>query len=372
MYRKLPFLSITFLAIALLLTLSLPRKALPAYAATASHIVISEVQVGATVSTDEFVELYNPTNSNVDVTGWRLSKKTAGGTESDLVTDFPAKTINAHGFLLIAHTDYDDTPAEDITYSTAFSIANDNTVLLYNASDTVVDRVGLGTAGEFEGAAKTNPSSGDSVERKASSTSDATSLGVGGTEETAGNGEDTDNNSSDFVNRGTPQPQNTASALEPTGITPTLTPTGGPSGTNTPTPTGTVSPTGSPSVTPTVTNAPTHTPTLTPTVTHTVTPTQTPTTTVSPTNSPTLTPSQTPTNTPTPTVSSTGTPTPTTQATVTNTPTHTPTPTITPSGGVTLGTFIFPHKTIVCKVDVRVRMTRRFTLFIPVFTCSEV
>jgi len=47
---------------------------------TASHVVISEVQVGGTLVDDEFVELYNPTNSAISLSGWRLRRKTSTGT----------------------------------------------------------------------------------------------------------------------------------------------------------------------------------------------------------------------------------------------------------------------------------------------------
>lgn len=354
--KKLLSPSVFFLVLTLLLTAFISRSSF-VYAATASHLVISEVQIGGGVSTDEFVELYNPTNSNVDVTGWRLTKKTATGTESDLVLDFPAKTINAHGYLLLAHTDYDGTPVEDITYSDN-SVATNNSVLLYNASDVVVDKVGFGTATDVEGTGKTNPATNDSAERKASGTSDATTLAVGGTEETAGNGEDTDNNANDFVNRAEPQPQNISSSAEPvTEGTPTVTPTGSttPTVTQTVTPTGSITstPTGSPtatvSVSPTATVSVTNTPT--PTVTATGTPTQTPTATVSPTASVTVTATPSATKTPTPTL--------------------TPSPTGTPRG-VVFGTFIFPNKTIVCRADFKVRTSRLFIMYIPVFTCSQV
>jgi hypothetical protein len=252
-----------------------------ALAATATHIVISEVQLGVSGSpTNEFIELYNPTNSNIDVTGWRISKKPASGTpEADLVTDFPARTINAHGYLLLTHTDYTGAIGGDILYSTN-SVSNGNTITLYDSSDVVVDKLGLGSATDRENTAKTDPSTGDSVERKATSTSTGTTLAVGGTEEFAGNGEDTDNNSLDFVNRGTPQPQNSISALEPTVVgtgTPTPTPTGTatltPTGSISPTVTATLTPTSSPSVTVSVTSTVTPTATTTPSLTNTPTPT---------------------------------------------------------------------------------------------------
>lgn len=298
---------------------------------------------GATgATTNEFIELYNPTDTNIDLTGWKLTKKTSGGTETDIVADFPAKTINAKGYLLIAHTDYTGTPSSDISY-TDNSIATNNSILLYNASDSLVDKVGMGTATDFEDTAKTNPSSGDSIERKASSTSTSQTLGLGGTEETAGNGEDTDNNSVDFVNRGAPQPQSIMSPVEPLSITPT------------------------PSATPTITVTPTSTvtPTISATPTVSVTQTLTPSPTV--TLTPTLTsiPTSTPTVTPILTVTMTTTPTPSVAPTMPVSPTVTPKPL-----GNVIGRFILPNKTIVCRVNFKIRTGHFFIFYMPVVECS--
>ncbi|HEY6951864.1 MAG TPA: phospholipase D-like domain-containing protein, partial [Bacteroidota bacterium] len=92
-----------------------------------------------------------------------------------------------------------------------------NTTAITGKSDPdVVDFVGYGTANEYEGSGATGAlSNTTSAERKASSTSTTTTMGIGGTEETAGNGYDSNNNSADFTIRTGPQPQNSASATEP-------------------------------------------------------------------------------------------------------------------------------------------------------------
>lgn len=270
--------------------------------ATASHIVISEVQVAGVTANDEFVELYNPTNSAVDLSGWRLTKKASSGAQTSLVSTITG-SIPSHGFFLITpQTGYTGSVSADITYSSSASaavVAANNTVLLYSdAGTTLVDKVGMGTASDVEGTSTQVPDTGQSIERKANSASTVTSMTTRA-DKLLGNGEDTDNNATDFIVRTTSEPQNTNSSHEPVVETGTPTPTTTPTGTVTPTPTSIVTPT------PTSTPSATPTPTLTPTVTITPTPTATttpiPTITVTPTPTSTLTP--TPTSVlPTPTI----------------------------------------------------------------------
>lgn len=267
--------------------------------ATASHVVISEIQVGGVTAGDEFVELYNPTNAAIDLAGWRLTKKASSGAQTSLVSSMNG-SIPSHGFFLITpQTGYTGSVSADITYSSSSSAAvvtANNTVVLYSDSGTtVVDKVGMGTASDVEGASAGVPDNGQSLERKANSASTVASM-MTGADKLLGNGEDTDTNASDFAVRTTPEPQNSSSALEPVVVTGTPTPTN--TLTTTPTGTGTPTPTSSPSATPTVTPTVTLTPTATPTPTATVTP--------SPTNTPTPTSILTPTPTlsvfPTPTI----------------------------------------------------------------------
>ena len=69
------FLPATFflLFFAILFFLYLSRDSKKAQADTALHVVISEIQIGKTSApTDEFVELYNPTNVYINLQGWTL------------------------------------------------------------------------------------------------------------------------------------------------------------------------------------------------------------------------------------------------------------------------------------------------------------
>lgn len=259
LYKSLFTLFISFLGFTLFSPLQFVRAA-------ATHLVISQVQIhGISLAGDEFVELYNPTGSSVDMTGWKLKKKTSGGTESNLVASLSG-ALPSHKYFLITSPTYTGSATSDMGYSaTSSAIASDNTVLLYNSTDTgAVDKVGMGTAADFENTAIGNPADGGSVERKL--------------DDTSGHGTDTDNNSLDFSLLNVSTPRNSLTIVS----------------TPTPTATPTATPTSTPTVTPTVT--PTATPTSTPTVTPTATPTSTPTS--SPTATPTATPSPTPTSTP--------------------------------------------------------------------------
>ena len=210
-------------------------------------IVISEIQIAGATTTDEFIELYNPTSSPVDMEGWRLTKKTSTGSQSNLVSNISG-IIPAYGYFLITHPNYDDTTISDLPYSaTSNSISTNNSVILYSdAGVTIVDKIGMGDTIDVETVATENPTTDTSIERKAQSTSTTESMNVGGADEFAGNGEDTNNNLNDFLVRDIPQPQNSSSPIEIFGEEPTIAPTPEPTITPTPEPTESPAPTPDP------------------------------------------------------------------------------------------------------------------------------
>lgn len=179
-----------------------------------SHLVISEVQIGGTTSTDEFVELYNPSGDAVTMSDYRLAVKDSSGNETDLLDNFQNIQIDVSSYLLIAHADYAGAALRDLGYSGTSSIAADNTVLLYN-NGQLVDKLGFGAASDFYGAAyPVNPADGESLERKAVATSTAVTLAPGGAHNDQGNSFNSRDNSFDFVLRAAADPQNVDSGSE--------------------------------------------------------------------------------------------------------------------------------------------------------------
>jgi len=233
------------------------------------YVVISEIQIGGATANDEFVELYNATSTDVDLTGWKLRKKTSSGTESPLISSMSGM-IKAHGFFLITHPDVSGNYQYDNIYSSgSYSLSNNNTVILKNSSDTTIDLVGYGdSASDYETQPAINPAVGESIERKAFETSSVESMTVG-SDTTRGNSYDSNNNYNDLILRNIPNPQGTISDSENPEVE--VSPTPNLSETPTPTqePTSTLTPTEEPQ--------PSETPTPTPDeITSTPTPTETP------------------------------------------------------------------------------------------------
>jgi len=221
-------------------------------AQTATHVVISEVYGGGGNSgstiLDDFIELYNPTSSPIDISGWSVQYAAAatatGAISATNQTIVPASTtIKAHGYYLIQESAGTSTTAvalssPDLIGTIAISgttgkvfLVNNSTLLAAPAGgSTVVDFVAWGpTATPYEGTGPAPVASNTtSIERKASATSTATTMAAGGSEDLMGNGYDSDNNANDFFVPTAVNPQSSQSPIEPAiTVTPTLAATPG-------------------------------------------------------------------------------------------------------------------------------------------------
>lgn len=187
----------------------------PVSVSNVNHVVISEIQLTG----QDFIELYNSTDQAVDLTGWRLRKKTKTGTEYSVRVLGYNKTIPpipAHGYFLWENSDNGYAAGIGADDSSSATLAANNSVALLDANGNIIDSLAWGDSlinpfGEGEPIAIVLEGH-QSFERKAWSGSCIPPENVG---ELLGNGCDTDNNRSDFIIRNQSNPQNTASVTEP-------------------------------------------------------------------------------------------------------------------------------------------------------------
>lgn len=250
------FLTI-FTLIALLSLSTIPwaarlySRAAPIFTPAQDNVVISEFRSrGPLGASDEFVELYNPTNTPIAIGGWFIKSVSSSGS---MTTRFiiPAGTILQPGqYFLVATAISGITPIDGTLTA---GIADDGGVaLVFSDNLTVIDKVGMSAAAaEGMPLAPLTTNSDQSYERL-----------PGGAN---GNCQDTDNNQNDFVLRTPSAPQSTTSPFITSCLPPTPPPTDTPTATYTDIYSPTPSPTPTASETPTPTGTFTTTPTASPT-----------------------------------------------------------------------------------------------------------
>ncbi|MFZ2970570.1 MAG: lamin tail domain-containing protein [Minisyncoccia bacterium] len=165
-------------------------------------VIISEIQISGQSVSDEFLELYNPTTEDIDLEGWDIKKKTKTGTLGNVATNLTGK-IPALGFFLIAprancgeakdESCYKGDMAPDGFYTTNNLLAKDNSLLIFDGADNLIDLAGWGEASDFKGEVfDANPEGGQSLGRKREGALFS----------------DSGSNKNDFVIQGSPDPQN--------------------------------------------------------------------------------------------------------------------------------------------------------------------
>lgn len=211
------------------------------------HVVISELATDSAVcNTDEFIELYNPTARTISLKGYTLRARIASsGNFERLLAFADDATIASHGYFLVASAGspaacpggYNaisaNTVKADATYTSVDLNHSVGAVWLTTVDQNptgptdmiVVDMVGYDDntnampATLFEGAKPAPPPQAPdttgSLERMATMTSTSVSMAATGSEATAGNAYDTDDNFSNFVTQTVRVPQNKSSTPEP-------------------------------------------------------------------------------------------------------------------------------------------------------------
>ncbi|MDD4931782.1 MAG: lamin tail domain-containing protein [Candidatus Colwellbacteria bacterium] len=120
--------------------------------AQASSLLISEVMPGSVGDPDnEFIELYNPTDTAVSMTGWTIGRRTSPGAEENMLMagsddQLSGVLISAKGFLLIGSREYTGLLSPDARYSfSSPHLAYDGDIVsLYDGLGNLIDEVSYG------------------------------------------------------------------------------------------------------------------------------------------------------------------------------------------------------------------------------------
>lgn len=173
----------------------------------ANHLVISQIRVSG--STDDVVEIYNPTSAAIPLASTSIQYLAANGNFGFRANLSAAGSVPAHGWYLAAASGYAGSPSRDDSLGTSnLSNSAGHALLVGKITNVsgctdaaIIDKVGYGASASCPegggGSAVATPGSGQSVIRK-----------PGGT---AGNGQDTDVNSADFTAPGAAQWRNQGS-----------------------------------------------------------------------------------------------------------------------------------------------------------------
>ncbi|MDB5186506.1 MAG: Non specific extracellular endonuclease cleaving [Candidatus Saccharibacteria bacterium] len=138
--------------------------------AHSTDVLIVELQVRSTTSADhEFVEIYNTTDSTIDISGWELQYQSSSGTSWSQKAQLSGKLF-PHGRMLLASENY-LTDIVDSTFKSGLSDSGGHVRLaspdsLNVGQFTVHDLIGWGTASKPEGTKAPAPKGGESLERK--------------------------------------------------------------------------------------------------------------------------------------------------------------------------------------------------------------
>lgn len=132
-----------------------------------SPTLINQVMIGQKENAkNEFVELYNPNDISVDLKFYSLRKKTASGSESNLISNKNFQgTIPAKSYFLISTTDFGPQIKADINYSSTSSLSKNNSLLLYDQNNHLIDKLGFGAANDFYVQTIKNPENNEIIKR---------------------------------------------------------------------------------------------------------------------------------------------------------------------------------------------------------------
>ncbi len=114
-------------------------------AASINHLILAAIQIAGTAAGDDFVKIYNPTPSAVDISGWKLRKKSSTGTDSSLREFSKGSEVLPNGYFTWASSANGFAASIGADASSTETLATNNSIALLDTNGTQVDAVAWGT-----------------------------------------------------------------------------------------------------------------------------------------------------------------------------------------------------------------------------------
>ena len=139
------------------------------------QIFITEIQIETASSASyDFIELYNPATSSINLSGFQLKKRSSTGSESSVRLFPTGSIISAQNYFLWLNTDFaSNSPEISADIISTQTLAKNNSIALFDKRDNLIDAVGWGTStNPFSETASfpQNPGENQSLSRKWSTT----------------------------------------------------------------------------------------------------------------------------------------------------------------------------------------------------------
>ncbi len=110
-----------------------------------NDLIIVEIKVRGESPDNSYIKIYNPSDSNIDITRFRIRKKSSTGKEYS-VRVFPQESfIPAKGYFLWANSKDEYHLSQDADVYSATSISSNNSVALFSSDGEIIDAVAWGS-----------------------------------------------------------------------------------------------------------------------------------------------------------------------------------------------------------------------------------
>jgi predicted extracellular nuclease len=107
--------------------------------------------VGPNGGNDEFIELYNLSNSPVDISGWTIRGSNNAAGVSIRLTVTAGTVIPAHGHFLATNMERQVISGSVAGNQTIrIGITNDGGIAIFNSAATIIDQVGMSAGSAYK------------------------------------------------------------------------------------------------------------------------------------------------------------------------------------------------------------------------------